>query len=141
MIEGVELVAHNTLVFAEVEKDSLGDNSALKSELSFAVVQLYASILRYLSTARAYYSQRTMSECKILSTPVVSLIFEQSDFSRAFSTMLVLRLLYWIKSSRVPKRPIRLLIGWSTKVCNSSQHSFKGSVLTGIRREHQPQCH
>ncbi|KAK8236477.1 hypothetical protein HDK77DRAFT_428427 [Phyllosticta capitalensis] len=60
MIEGVELVAHNTLVFAEVEKDSLGDNSALKSELSFAVVQLYASILRYLSTARAYYSQRTM---------------------------------------------------------------------------------
>ncbi|KAK8206281.1 hypothetical protein IWZ01DRAFT_529635 [Phyllosticta capitalensis] len=60
MIEGVELVAHNTLVFAEVEKDSLGDNSALKSELSFAVVQLYASILRYLSTARAYYSQRTL---------------------------------------------------------------------------------
>ncbi|KAH0541622.1 hypothetical protein FGG08_003912 [Glutinoglossum americanum] len=69
MMEGVEVVSSVIARYTEVERQTLHGNSILKTQLEGALIKLYATVLRYLGHARAYYSQSSgVSEERIFKS-------------------------------------------------------------------------
>ena len=63
MIEGIELVSNLITRSAILEKlylnTTAGTNSATRDQLVKAILELYITLLKYLSKARRYYDRKT----------------------------------------------------------------------------------
>ena len=57
MLEGVELASRIIAIYAEVERTCLKGISRLKTQLTNALVKMYAAVLAFLLRARRYFGQ------------------------------------------------------------------------------------
>ena len=62
MLEALEIVTKILAIYTEVERKLLRGCSALKSQLSAAIVKLYSLVLEFLAEARVYYAKNTISK-------------------------------------------------------------------------------
>ena len=60
MAEGVELVSGMVTRYAIIESLYLLEASAVRAQLTEAIVNLYIAILQYLLVAKSYYKKRTI---------------------------------------------------------------------------------
>ena len=73
MLEGVELASSTITRYTIVEKLYLQRNSAVKGDLTQAIITLYTAVLKYLSKAEKYYQKSTLSEFHDLLTTIIGL--------------------------------------------------------------------
>ena len=73
MLEGVELASSTITRYTIVEKLYLQRHSAVKGDLTRAIITLYTAVLEYLLRAEKYYQKSTLSEFHDLLTTIVGL--------------------------------------------------------------------
>jgi hypothetical protein len=59
VLEGMELIAHLVNRYAIIEDLYLREDLPVTEQLKQAIIKMYATVLRYLSEAKRYYSQNT----------------------------------------------------------------------------------
>ena len=73
MLEGVELASSTITRYTIVEKLYLQRHSAVKGDLTRAIITLYTAVLEYLLRAEKYYQKSTLSEFHDLLTTNIGL--------------------------------------------------------------------
>ena len=73
MLEGVELASSTITRYTIVEKLYLQRDSAVKGDLTQAIITLYNAVLEYLLKAEKYYQQSTQSNFHDLLTTIIGL--------------------------------------------------------------------
>ena len=72
VIEGMAEIAETIPRYAIYERISLLSESSAYTELRRALVRLYAEILVYISTARMYFEEKSISESTTLADCIVN---------------------------------------------------------------------